>query len=459
MPRGATRRGHHRGTQALRTGEDEPDRAHGRGVRELRSTSGIASMISSSLLILIIRKTRDGFSTTFHRILLGMSASDVLLSFSYISFNAASPIDVNYEVWNARGGQATCTAFGFVQRVGFFGCLIYGCSLNIFSLIMVKYNWRDSYVRTRVEPFLHGIPIGTSLLMNIISLVGRNFNDFGGTCSTFPVYEPPHCIGYEDGEVREGFEIPCGRGRGWTATLHTAVGLFAIFAAPLVVGVSLVVIYKDVSRQENRTARYAGAWALNHVTPQAAGGEGGDGARGGNGSSGIGSSIASSLVSFLRNPFFRGRSSSNSNRDRPQSRAVMRRAFAYSMSFFLTWSWAVFAVIMIMAGANIQDQSIRLFAVGYLSAFFNPLQGMFNLLIYMQPKVISAKRSAGGNLSWLQAFRKAFCLSLGLQWKDTNTTLTAPRSAGSSNKTARRPNSLDVEDEEKVEIEDPVDTN
>ena len=33
-----------------------------------------------------------------------------------------------------------------------------------------------------------------------------------GSC-IWPSYEPPHCIGYEFMEIREGFSIPCGRGR------------------------------------------------------------------------------------------------------------------------------------------------------------------------------------------------------------------------------------------------------
>ena len=42
-----------------------------------------------------------------------------------------------------------------------------------------------------------------------------------------------------------------------------------------------------------------------------------------------------------------------------------------------------------------------------------PLQGLFNLLIYLQPKVLAAKRRRGREVSWCQACAEAFRSSLG----------------------------------------------
>ena len=48
-----------------------------------------------------------------------------------------------------------------------------------------------------------------------------------------PVYDPPHCQGYEDGEIPNGFEIPCGRGRdGLEFAFHV---IFAVYFLPPII--------------------------------------------------------------------------------------------------------------------------------------------------------------------------------------------------------------------------------
>ena len=54
-------------------------------------------------------------------------------------------------------------------------------------------------------------------------LVKENLNDDGGGNCYAPVYEPPHCAGYSDGEVRDGFNIPCGQGRDGVPMLYNTI--------------------------------------------------------------------------------------------------------------------------------------------------------------------------------------------------------------------------------------------
>jgi len=46
-------------------------------------------------------------------------------------------------------------------------------------------------------------------------------------------------------------------------------------------------------------------------------------------------------------------------------------------------------------------------AYRYIWNFFNPLQGMWTFLIFLHPKVVSKRKSSGGNISLLKAFRIA----------------------------------------------------
>ena len=82
---------------------------------------------------------------------------------------------------------------------------------------------------------------------------------------------------------------------------------------------------------------------------------------------------------------------------------MLHRALAYSAAYILTWIWIIIWVILSMAGREIP------LALDYVVTIMTPLQGMFNFLIYMQPKAAKVRRSAGGNISWRRAFATAFC--------------------------------------------------
>ena len=75
----------------------------------------------------------------------------------------------------------------------------------------------------------------------------ENINSSGQGVCYAPVYESPYCIRYSDGEVCEGFVIPCGRGRGDGFDLYFFIGSFAtFFVASVVIGVMLNMIYRAV---------------------------------------------------------------------------------------------------------------------------------------------------------------------------------------------------------------------
>jgi len=298
----------------------------------IASSLAIVSLISSSALIWMIKRSRASFTTTYNRILLAMAISDIIFSFSVSHFNFTTPIDDNYFVWNASGNQLTCSIQGFASGVGAASGLLYSCSLNLYSLAVVKYNKPDRYIRRKVEPFLHGVPIAWALISSITLLAKQNFNDGGGGNCFAPIYEPPHCIGYEDGETREGFEIPCGRGHDGAVLFYYLNGFGTLFLVPLVVGTSLGVIYRSVSKQENKMASY-GASTLNAT-----------------------------------------QTASDQQPDRSNSRIVLHRSIAYSASYFLTWGFFIIGSCFDIANKEWPTPLL------YLINTFNPLQGVSRLV-------------------------------------------------------------------------------
>ena len=287
---------------------------HGKNITIIASTFAIVSVLSSSTLIRMIMKSKQRLSSTYHRILIGMSIGDIFYSIPLATFHAMSPSDVSYMVWNARGNQASCNAYGFFVSAGMYLSLCYSCSLNLYYLFKVKYNKPDSYIRTKIEPFLLGVPILIAIVFSITGLAMMNYNDSGlGFCSDSPIYEPLHCIGYEKGEVREGFTIPCGRGR--NENFYYLSMIIFMFVTPIIIGALLGMLYRHVSKQEMSMARYgAGSIVVGSQGQQQQ------------------SSRRSSTGS---------NTSTNNNRNNSNSRAVLTKAAAYSAAYLITWGWNI----------------------------------------------------------------------------------------------------------------------
>jgi len=378
----------------------------------IQSSSAIISTISSSTLIWMIFRSPERLTTTRHRILFGMAVGDIICSLSFATYGAMIPSDVDYQSWNAHGSQTTCTMSGFAVIVGMLMSCLYSCSLNIYSLAIVKYNKTDSYIRTKMEPFLHAVPIVMSLAFGFALLATQGYNPYGGSACIAPTnYGVPHCIGIEDGEVREGFEIPCGRGGDGPSTIIFYVGFsFIIFWSPTTTSVTLGMMHRHVSRQERRMGRY-GERAVNHSTPQ----ENNNipAAVSVDESNGI-NNMMRSIATCVNRTFGRLSSHSNSSQNNSTSRVVMVRARAYTVAFLLTWSWFTILLVVEIVGRYPP------LALLYLTNFFTPLQGFWNLMIFMYPKVMKAKRSRGGNLSWCQATTEAFCPAIN-RWCERRT--------------------------------------
>jgi len=192
------------------------------------------------------------------------------------------------------------------------------------------------------------------------------------------VYDPPHCIGYEDGDIREGFTIPCGRGRDGAVLFAYLVSFITFLIVPCVIAISLGIIYRGVRQQEKKMARYGESVLIQSPQPTAAcTNDSNEGARN----------------SFLCKISRRGEKSIT----RSNSRAVLQRALAYTCSFFLTWTFLLIEIIIGAAGAEVP------IAILYLVSIFAPLQGSWNLFIFIYPKVIAAK-AKGSDVTWWTAF-------------------------------------------------------
>ncbi len=90
-----------------------------------------------------------------------------------------APSENDYASWNARGNEASCDTQGFLFCFGSTGGLFYNAALNVYYLAVVKYGKSESYIRTKIEPFLHSVPVVVALTGSAVFLAKKNFNDDG----------------------------------------------------------------------------------------------------------------------------------------------------------------------------------------------------------------------------------------------------------------------------------------
>ena len=372
----------------------------------IRHVVGALSLISSIILICIILRSHIGLSSTFNRLLFGLCVSDVLSSVAHTISSAAGPKDLDYVVWNARGNAATCDASGFIHLLGMNLGLFYNASLCLNSLAIVRFKKKEKYIREKIEPFLHWIPIIYCITGSIILAAMKNFNQSQTCLPNF--YNPKHCIGYEDGVIPDGYTVPCGRGGNTAVLALTIIHYPPLFGSIIVIVGSMFVMHRTVRKTEQAGLKYGKSTLrlMKNQTPKKNSintGTFDDSKPTRSHKSDQNSDINRNTRTARRTSFssLNNRERKKSKRKSSLSRAVLNKAFAYSMAWAATYTMSIVLYSMEQTQTNITFPVI----VPYTAT--QPMQGILNFLIFIYPRVKSAKSSKKDNLTWPQALKKA----------------------------------------------------
>ena len=372
------------------------------------SVSGSISIISSSAIIFHILRSHKGLSSTYHRLVFGLCVGDLMVSFAFAFNSTAVPKDMQYLIPFAHGNMETCTAQGLFVMVGIVMASFYNCMICLYYLSIITYNKNDEYIKQKLEPWFHGVPIILAVVVGIAGLIMKQFNNdgIGGRCY-LSSYHPSHCQGIANGIIPEGFTVPCGRGDTESGNLFKGiVFLLPLTITPAIIVGSMVIMYRTVRKIERKMLNYgAGALRLRAQQrqaqvvddPNAAGGRGHH-------------TRYSIFIATLKNKLvsicpcmFRNGYASRSNNARSQKRAVLYMAMGYSLTWALTWVPYFVVKIGLLTGNSFYNKVNRILPVILL-----PLQGLYNLIAYMAPKVRSARNTKKGKLPWRQAIAKAW---------------------------------------------------
>ncbi|KAL3933930.1 MAG: hypothetical protein SGBAC_010188 [Bacillariaceae sp.] len=304
--------------------------------------SGFLSMAGSMSIILHILRSKKRRKLVYHRLLLGMSMSDLISSF--FLFLSSWLVPKGTKMYLASGTMTTCTVHGMLSQAASITTPSYNAALSIYYLLVVFWELPEKTVHGW-EFFLHAWPITLGLGTGIAGLPLELYNPAGFHCWISGL--PSGCDTKDD--------VECQRGNlSWV--FRWAFFYAWIWFYFVVIAVCIGLVYYKVLQQERKNDRY---------------------------------NISGQVV------------------DRYRSRRVANQAFFYVGAYYLTFLFGTISRSMQVEGTPVPE------AIWICFVVFYPLQGFFNALIYMMPRLRKRRQQSGwamlsgGGSSVLRSSRNA----------------------------------------------------
>ena len=301
----------------------------------LPKCTSIPSIIGSLYIVYDVTKRKDHQKRVYGRILVLMSIMDLLYGVKTFASTWIIPEEA-LSVWGAKGSVETCTAWGFIGHGSSLSSALYNGSLSAYFLLTITFSWRQRHFTKWVEVLLHAIPLSVGWGTAFVGIGLGLFNPIGWTCwiGTYP----PGC----------GENFPCQRGDYERQDLYRWVFFHAqLWFVFCLSAVAMVLMYLSVRKKEKVMERY--------------------------------NFSDSSSEAILRRRDARRQS---------LSRKVAIQACLYIFFFFLAW---IFPMVQFVVAQKTRHLYFPLLC---LTSFFNPLQGFFDLCIYLRPRYLSFREQS-----------------------------------------------------------------
>jgi len=341
-------------------------------------TSFLSLLGSSTIVCMLLRRKYNRFTSTYDRIIFGMSSMDILSSMANMLATLPSPSHVPYRESNMRfpgyGTTATCTAQGFSFYSGQMGTTLYYCALSIYYVVVVTTKTSEKVLKTRIEPFFHAIPILYSFVSAIFLAVDGNFNTATTICWISPY--PVTCRRDVD---------KCTRGR-FAMSYRWIFSGIPVIIVFFVILTCMITLIRAVRKQDRRMQRYNYADTASTASP--------DGRR------------TSMRLSIGRHSITQGPSSSN-NQNTSSRRNVSRKtqrtttqALLYIAAYFTTFIFTIIFQVCYIISRRV------IFVLFLLQQITVPAQGFFNFLVFIRPQIQNAFKN-NPTISFAGAFLEA----------------------------------------------------
>jgi len=299
---------------------------------------------SMTIVVMLLRSRKIRLSSTYGRLMLGMSVTDTMQSLAYCFSTIPSPRDIGIR-WPTYGTAFTCSLQGWFLFSGGTATTIYYGALCIYYVLVVTTRMKESSIKKKVEPYLHLVPLLYSITIGTFLGVTKHFNNAGSICWISP---HPH-------DCRSG-EVECTRGKNalFYRFMFQAIPIFVIF---FIIFTCMVILICKVGKETKRMEQ-------NYDAKN--------------------KSLASSTVSAMMK----------------QRKKQKIQGLLYIAAYFITFIFPIlFQAIYISTGRFY-------FTLFVLQQIFSPAQGIFNFMVYIRP-ILKTVQKTHSEISFFQALLKA----------------------------------------------------
>ena len=222
--------------------------------------TGSISVCSSIALIYLIATSESRLRTVYHRLMLGVSISDIIASVAMALTSLPMPTHENvahsYHDWEndnttatRLGNIETCEAQGFCFTLGSIMSYSYIGALCFYYLCTIVFRMSQEKIQKKVEPFLHIVPIVLGLGVSVPFLFLDMYNQSDGLpwCTLIPL--PNWCI--PNGRISQICL------RGVRKMISGAVVGTLVSVDCVVVTVSLFLVVRHVGKHHNIMKQYS----------------------------------------------------------------------------------------------------------------------------------------------------------------------------------------------------------
>mmetsp|Transcript_5419 Transcript_5419/g.8018 ORF Transcript_5419/g.8018 Transcript_5419/m.8018 type:complete len:494 (+) Transcript_5419:108-1589(+) len=156
-------------------------------ISDLRNKSNVRSNCASPR---VRNQTGSSLQSSIGCTLLNLSIADMIFSFAVFLGEWPAPKDTRF-IHHASGNEAFCTFQGWLRAVGYLASPMFSVALNTFSLLLVRYRWRDQQLRKTEYKVRIGIWL-YCLAWSIVPIPLHAYNSDWDVCWVVPA--PLDCI-------------------------------------------------------------------------------------------------------------------------------------------------------------------------------------------------------------------------------------------------------------------------
>ncbi|CAJ1931668.1 unnamed protein product [Cylindrotheca closterium] len=352
--------------------------------------ASILSITGSSIIIYIAlnSRTRKKLSP-YTRLLIGLSISDIVASINVAFASFLRPTESPRATSFAIGNATTCSVSGFMTTVAFSSAL-YSCMLSYYFLLTVRFRLKNSFIARRIEPLMHCISLGYPL---ISAIIGAYYDAYADTATYLGCWI--NCPAEKDEE--ECFSKTLGWiFYGWPF-LFVVVSLIVnnILIWRLVHGHSVTLGRK--STRDGVAVSSDQSAAVNSVDDDSFLDQG----------TGVddtycGSNTTSPLSDVV-NKAQKQTSDASADNQLRRLQLVKSQAFLFVGSYAFVTMWGGITAI----GENRADSEdeelsllVKLYPIMVLNAILTPMQGFFNMSVYVRPKYLTVRHEFKDKSRW-----------------------------------------------------------